>query len=310
MLAPMAGITDYPFRQVARESGCGLTVTEMVSADGLVRKGVSLLKVVKGEHPISVQLFGSNPEVLSEAAALAEASGADIIDLNLGCPAKQVIKVGAGVALMRSPERLQAILRKMRKRVSCGLTVKIRSGWSKSEMNAVEIARLAEDCGIDAIAVHPRTKDQGFRGKADWNVISEVKRAVRVPVIGNGDVTSCQLIRKMVEETGCDGVMIGRGALGNPWVFSEGPSDPMERRSALLGERRRVTIRRHLSLIRSYYEEREVSFQIRKHLYWYTKGLPNCAAFHARLSSLKEVEELTEAVDSYFDSLMRRGPCH
>ncbi|MCX8117143.1 MAG: tRNA dihydrouridine synthase DusB [Desulfobacterota bacterium] len=308
VLAPMAGITDYPFRQVAREMGCGLTVTEMVSADGLVRKGPSFLKRVRGEHPLLVQLFGSNPEVLAEAAAMAEAMGADGIDLNMGCPAKQVIQAEAGVALMRSPEKVRRILQSMRKRICGVLTVKIRSGWSEEEQNAVEIARIAEDCGVDAITVHPRTRTQGFRGKADWTVIEAVKRTVRIPVIGNGDVKSHSLIRKMVDETGCDGVMIGRGALGNPWIFHEGSSDSGEGKSPLPFETRRLTLLRHLSLIEDYYEEREVAFQMRKHLIWYTKGLPHCTIFHARLFALKEKEQVREAADSYFDSLLRRGP--
>ncbi len=309
ILAPMAGITDYPFRQLAREMGCGLTVTEMVSADGLLRKGEAFLKVVKGEHPVSVQLFGSNPEVLAEAAARAEAFGADAIDLNMGCPAKQVVMSGAGVDLMRAPKKVEAILRAMRKRVSCLLTVKIRSGWNDEEINAVEISKLAEGCGIDAITVHPRTRVQGFRGRADWRVIAAVKEAVRIPVIGNGDVNSPFLIKKIVEETGCDGVMIGRGALGNPWIFSQNLSGPSEKRAFVPLKERREVIFHHFSLIESHYEAKDVASQMRKHLYWYTKGLPNCTPFHAKLSSLKRREELTEAFDSYFDSIQRREPC-
>lgn len=310
VLAPMAGITDYPFRQMAREMGCGLTVTEMVSADGLLRKGEALLKVVQGEHPVSVQLFGSRPEVLSEAAARAQAFGADAIDLNMGCPAKQVVEAGAGADLMRYPDKVKAILTAMRKRISCPLTVKIRSGWNEEEINAVEISRLAEGCGVDVITVHPRTKVQGFRGRADWRVIAAVKKAVRIPVIGNGDVHSPCLIRKIIEETGCDGVMIGRGALGNPWIFSQNLSGHPEKGSLVSLKERREVIHRHFSLIESHYEAKKVISQMRKHLYWYTKGLPNCAAFHAKLSSLKGREELSEAFDSYFDSIQRREPCH
>ncbi len=309
IMAPMAGITDYPFRQLAREMGCGLAVTEMVSAEGLLRKGESFLKMVEGEHPVSVQLFGSKPEVLAEAAAKAEAMGADAVDLNMGCPAKQVVKTGAGADLMHSPEKVESILLLMRKKIACPLTVKIRSGWDEKEINAVEIARLAEGCGIDAITVHPRTRTQGFRGKADWSVIAEVKKAVRIPVIGNGDVNRSFLIKKMMEETGCDGVMIGRGALGNPWIFSETQSEHPEKRPAISLQKRREVIHRHLSLILSFYEERQLTSQIRKHLYWYTKGLPNCAAFHARLSSLRGKEKLLQALYSYFDSIERREPC-
>lgn len=308
-LAPMAGITDYPFRQLAREHGCGLPFTEMVSAEGLLRKGESFLKMVEGEHPISVQLFGSKPEALAEAAAKAEAFGADAIDLNMGCPAKQVVKAGAGADLMRDPEKAERILMGMRKRVTCALTVKIRSGWDETQINAVEISKLAENCGIDAITVHPRTRIQGFRGRADWSVIAAVKRAVRIPVIGNGDVNRPFLIKKMLEETGCDGVMIGRGALGNPWVFSVNHSEHSASGPVIPLEERRQVIGRHISLIQNYYEERHLTSQIRKHLYWYTKGLPNCAAFHAQLSSLKKKEKLLQTFYSYFDSIQRREPC-
>lgn len=309
ILAPMAGITDYPFRQLAREMGCGLTVTEMVSADGLLRKGESFLKVVEGESPISIQLFGSKTDVLAEAAAMAETSGANAIDLNMGCPAKQVVKAGAGAVLMRDREKVEAILKAMRKKISCPLTVKIRSGWDEKEINAVEIAKLSEDCGVDAITVHPRTRAQGFRGKADWSVIAAVKKAVRIPVIGNGDVNTPLLIKKMFEETGCDAVMIGRGALGNPWIFNQNPSLPPEKGFPILVEERKEVIHRHLSLIQSYYGEKKVVSQIRKYLYWYTKGFPNSAAFHAQLSSLKGKENLIQTCDSYFESIQRRGRC-
>jgi len=300
-LAPMAGITDFPFRQLAREHGCGLTFTEMVSAEGFLRKGEGFLRMVKGEHPVSVQLFGSKPEILAEAGAKAEAMGADAIDLNMGCPAKQVIKTGAGVDLMRFPKKVEEILIAMRKKVPCPLTVKIRSGWDEKQINAVDIAKIAEGCGVDCVTVHPRTKEQAFKGRADWNVISEVKKSVRIPVIGNGDVTTPSLIRKMFDESGCDGVMIGRGALGNPWIFSV--------RSLGSPEERRQMIHHHFSLIQNHYGEGNAAHQIRKHLYWYTKGLPNCAVFHSKLSSLKRTERLFEAIHLYFESIQRRDEC-
>ena len=216
VLAPMSGISDYPFRRIAKEHGCSLVFTEMVSAEGLLRKGKSFLKIGENEHPVSVQLFGSKPGILAEAAQMAESLGADAIDINMGCPAKQVVEAGAGVNLMRFPEKVKEILTKVRKEVKSPLTIKIRSGWDGEHINAVEISRIAEDCGVNAISIHPRTKVQGFRGRADWDLIRELKRATRLPVIGNGDVTNSFLAETMIEETGCDGVMIGRGALGIP----------------------------------------------------------------------------------------------
>lgn len=310
LLAPMAGITDYPFRQLAREMGCGLVFTEMVSAEGFLRKGESFLKMVKGEHPVSIQLFGSKPDVLAEAASKAEAMGADAIDLNMGCPARQVVKTGAGAALMRLPEKVKEILLAMRKSISCPLTIKIRSGWNENQINAVEISRLAEGCGVDAIILHPRTKEQAFRGYAEWRLISEVKQAVGIPVIGNGDVKTPSSIQKMFEETGCDGVMIGRAALGNPWIFSRWPLSPQKKDVIVSLKERAKVINRHLLLIKSYYGERFSTFQIRKHLYWYTKGLPNCASFHSTLSGLKGMEALLEAFHLYFESIQRRDQWH
>jgi len=309
VLAPMSGITDYPFRQLAREMGCGLVFTEMVSAEGLLRKGEALLKIEKDDHPVSVQFFGSNPAVLAEVAARTEALGADTIDLNMGCPAKQVVKTGAGVDLMHFPAKVGWILDEMRKKVKIPLTIKIRSGWGEKHINAVEISKIAQDCGVNAIFLHPRTKLQGFRGRADWNLIGEVKESVHIPVIGNGDVTTPFLAKRMMEETGCDGVMIGRGALGNPWIFSAKNSGLLEKEPAIsLGERRRM-IDRHFSLVQGHYGEKCAVIKIRKHIYWYTKGLPCCASFHSKLSSLKEKETLFGAIQSYFDFIERRSSC-
>jgi nifR3 family TIM-barrel protein len=307
----MAGITDYPFRRIARDKGCSLTFTWMISAEGLLRKGKSFLRIEKDEHPVAVQLFGSNPEVLAEAAKRAEEVGADAIDINMGCPVRQVVETGAGADLMRFPEKVKGILVKVRKEVKVPLTIKIRSGWDKDHINAVGISKIAEGCGVDAISLHPRTKHQGFHGRADWHLIGEVKRAVNIPVIGNGDVTTPFLAKRMMEETGCDGVMIGRGALGNPWIFHQESSDFSAERSTLLPllEERQRVIEYHFVLLQYRYGEKEAMKKIRKHIAWYTKGLPSSASFRLKLFGLKEKDALFEAIKFYFDFIEKRDPC-
>jgi len=309
ILAPMSGITDYPLRQIAKEHGCSLVFTEMVSAEGLLRKGKPFLKIVEEEHPVSVQLFGSNPEILAEAAQTAESMGADAIDINMGCPAKQVVGPGAGVDLMRFPEKVEEILTKVRRAVRSPLTVKIRSGWDGEHINAAEISRIAEGCGVDALSIHPRTRVQRFGGRADWDLIGKVKRTLRIPVIGNGDVTTPFLAKKMLEETGCDGVMIGRGALGNPWIFRLADAQSGEEERTVPLEERQSVIRHHFALAKKYYGERWAARKFQRHVYWYTKGFPGCASFHSRLSGLKEEHALLEAVHSYFDFVQRRTSC-
>ena len=235
------------------------------------------------EHPISVQLSGSNPDSLARAAEMAEEAGADAIDINMGCPSRKVTDTGAGADLMRFPAKVEAILKEVRKRIRCPLTIKIRSGWDADQVNAIEISRIAEDCGVDAVTVHPRTRAQWFHGKADWRLIGEVKRAIRIPVIGNGDVTTPTLVKKMFEETGCDGVMIGKGALGNPWIFDPRNRWAIEEGMAIfpsLEERKRV-IERHYALLQSYYGDQEAVKEVRRHVVWYTKGLPKSASFRS-----------------------------
>jgi len=306
-LAPMAGITDYPFRRLAKEHGCGLTFTEMVSADGLIRKN-TLLRIEGDERPVSVQLFGSNSQVLTEAAGIAEAAGADAVDINMGCPAEQVAKTGAGAELMRSPEKVKKILLEVRRVIKIPLTIKIRSGWDQDQINAVEISKMAEGCGIDAITLHPRTRVQRFRGRADWNLIGEVKKAVHIPVIGNGDVTSLALAKKMREDTGCDAVMIGKGALGNPWIFNPEDSEHPKERSALWppAEERRKVIDRHYSLLQYFYGEERALREIRRHVVWYSRGLPSSALFRGTVMGIQNKEALFEAITAYFNETGRK----
>jgi tRNA-dihydrouridine synthase B len=224
ILAPMAGITDLSFRRIAKSLGADLVTSEMVSAEGIVRKNAStrlLLHSHPEEKPLAIQLFGSDPSVISEAARMVAGEGAEIIDLNMGCPVPKVLGQGAGAQLIRQPEKVAQIVDAVRRAVSIPLTVKTRSGWNKSQINILEVARVAEDAGADAITIHPRTAKQGFSGKADWYLIGKVKQAVNIPVIGNGDVTRPEEVEEMKQLTGCNGVMIGRGAMGNPWIFKQ-----------------------------------------------------------------------------------------
>ena len=222
-LAPMAGITDLPFRLICRRLGCGMTVSEMVSAKGLLYKNVKtteMLRIDDGERPTAIQLFGSVPAELAEAARMVEASGADMIDLNMGCPVPKIVNNGEGSALMKNPQLAHDILAAMVKAVKIPVTVKFRAGWDDANRNAVEVARAVEAAGVSAVAVHGRTRQQFYEGKADWSIIADVKQAVKVPVFGNGDIFTVADGLRMLEQTGCDGLMIGRGADGNPWLFT------------------------------------------------------------------------------------------
>ena len=223
VLAPLAGITNLPFRLLAKEAGCGMVCSEMISANGLIhqsKKTLQLMDSALREKPLSVQIFGSKPEVMAEAAKIIEMAGADILDINFGCSVKKVVKTGAGVGLMRTPDVAASVITAVRKAVRIPVTIKIRSGWVGSGEQALEIARIAETCGADAISIHPRTATQGFGGSADWSLIKKVKMQASIPVIGNGDITCAEDAVRMLETTGCDGVMVGRAAIGNPSIFS------------------------------------------------------------------------------------------
>ena len=223
-LAPMAGISDLPYRVICRRFGCGLTVSEMVSAKGLLYKNektFAMLQIDEAERPTAIQLFGSVPEELAEAARIVEAQGADIIDFNMGCPVPKVVNNGEGSALMKTPELAGKILEAMVRAVRIPVTVKLRAGWDEEHRNAVEIAKIAEASGVAAVAVHGRTRNQFYMGKADWEIIRRVKAAVRIPVFGNGDIFAMEDGLRMFKETNCDGVMLARGAYGNPWLFTQ-----------------------------------------------------------------------------------------
>lgn len=355
-LAPMAGITNLPFRTIVRRCGCQLAFTEMVSVNGLVRGAERTCRYLDGaseDRPLGVQIFGAEAEIMAAGARIATDRGADLIDINMGCPVKKVVRAGAGSALLKDPAKVGRIVSAVRRATSLPLTVKIRAGWRRSVVNAIEIARIAEAEGADAVIVHPRTADQGFSGRADWSIIRAVKDALGIPVIGNGDIRRAADVGRMMTATACDGVMIGRAALGNPWIFqeiidgwpvlrqqgslgearvdvgrmvsasiSEDVGDPTvnsaTRESLLVLEQsdvavnrrlpvsfieRERVIREHLDLERRYTVPKIGVQNFRKHILWYTKGLPGSASFRQRLSELKDVETLLVALGIYFCQL-------
>jgi nifR3 family TIM-barrel protein len=274
----MAGITNPPFRLIAKECGSALTTSEEIAAVGLCignARTLQLLDFYPQERPIAMQLLGSEPSTLAEAARILEDRAADIVDLNMGCPVPKIVRKGEGAALMQNPQQAALIFRAMRKAVGIPLTIKIRCGWDDAHKNAAEIAHIAESEGVDAITVHPRTRAQQFGGKARWEVIGEVVEAVSIPVTGNGDVLSLAGARSMISATGCQSVMIGRGALGQPWIFDES----FERLSPeAQHEHKSRVINRHADLIEAGMPERLALIQLKKHLAWYTSGLDGSAA--------------------------------
>ena len=305
ILAPMAGVTDLPFRLLCREQGAGLICMEMVSDKAILyinKNTEELMEIHPQEKPVSLQLFGSEPDILSEMAKRIEEKPFDILDLNMGCPVPKVVNNGEGSALMKNPKLVEQILTGLVKAVQKPVTVKIRKGFDESCVNAVEIAKIAESCGVAAVAVHGRTRQQYYSGKADWDIIASVKDAVKIPVIGNGDVDSPQAAAAMLAHTGCDGVMIGRAAQGNPWIFREVVSflETGELLSKPLAKEKKELILRHASLQLKVKGEYTAVREMRKHLAWYTVGMPHSARFRQTINTIESMEELIAAVDTIF----------
>lgn len=303
ILAPMAGVTDLPFRLLCSEQGAGMTGMEMVSAKAILygnKNTEGLLAIHPQEGPVSLQLFGSDPKIISEMAARIEERPFAVLDLNMGCPVPKIVNNGEGSALMREPKLAGEIIAATVKAVKKPVTVKIRKGFDEAHVNAVEIAKIAEDAGAAAIAVHGRTREQFYSGRADWEIIAKVKEAVSIPVIGNGDVTDGESARRMLSETGCDGVMIGRGARGNPWLFGEIAAFLEDGRilPAPSMEEKKKMILRHAALQLEIKGEYTGVREMRKHLSWYTAGLPNSARLRGQVNLAERFEQIEGLVES------------
>ena len=297
ILGPMAGVTDLPFRLLCREQGAGLLCMEMISAKGILynnKNTESLLQIHPDEMPVSLQLFGSDPKIVSEMAKRIEERPFSILDINMGCPVPKIVRNGEGSALMKNPKLVYELVSATVKAIQKPVTVKIRKGFDDEHVNAVEIAKIIEEAGASAVAVHGRTREQYYSGKADWDIIRQVKEAVHIPVIGNGDVTSGEKAVAMQEQTGCDGVMIARGAQGNPWIFSEliayEKTGEMPKRPDV--DEIRQMMLRHARLQLQYKGDYTGIREMRKHVAWYTKGLHNAARLRDDINSVESYEEL------------------
>ncbi len=307
ILAPMAGVTDLPFRLLCKEQGAGLICMEMVSAKAIYynnKNTEELMEIHPDERPVSLQLFGSDADIISEMAKRIEERPFAILDINMGCPVPKVVNNGEGSALMKNPKLVEEILSKLVKATSKPVTVKIRKGFNEENVNAVEIAKIAESCGVAAVAVHGRTREQYYSGKADWDIIRQVKETVKIPVIGNGDVVDALSAKALQEQTGCDGIMIGRAAQGNPWIFHEVTTflETGEIPAKPTPEQVREVIIRHAKLQLQYKGEYTGVREMRKHLSWYTTGYPNSARFRQMINTMESMDELIKSVEEIFQN--------
>ncbi|MEL1035908.1 tRNA dihydrouridine synthase DusB [Clostridioides difficile] len=305
-LSPMAGVTDLPFRLICKEQGCGLLYTEMINGKALCyddENTKKMLKIEEEEHPVAVQIFGSEPEFMGRAAEIMNDYSNEILDINMGCPAPKVVKNGDGSALMKNPKLAEEVLRAVVKNSKKPVTLKIRKGWDDNSVNAVEIAKIAEDCGISALAIHGRTREQFYTGKADWDIIAEIKKNLSIPVIGNGDVFTIEDSINMLDKTGCDAIMIGRGAQGNPWIFrrinhymNTGEILP----EPTLNEKISTAIK-HLKLAVEEHGEYVAVREMRKHIAWYLKGLRNSAKLRDEINKIEDYQEVVSKLEYYME---------
>lgn len=310
ILGPMAGVTDLPFRVLCARQGAGLVCMEMVSAKGLFYRNkntASMLETDESEHPVSLQFFGSDPDIMAEMAKKIEGLPFDILDINMGCPVPKVVSNGEGSALMKNPALAGKIIEKMASAIRKPVTVKIRKGFDDAHVNAVELAHIAQECGAAAVAVHGRTREQYYSGKADWDIIRQVKEAVSIPVIGNGDIRCAEDVLRMKEQTGCDGVMIARGAQGNPWIFSQIQHFLNTGEQAKMPTVRLVAdmVLEHARMMLEYKGTYTGIREMRKHAAWYTAGFKNAAKLRRKLNEVEtygQLEELMERFAAYTDT--------
>jgi len=304
ILAPMAGVCDLPFRILAKKMGCALVVSEMVSSNGLLYKNehtYKMLTVDDAERPIAIQIFGSDPVKMAQAASIVEQAGADIIDINMGCPAPKIVKSGEGSALMKTPELAYRIIAAVVAAVQIPVTVKMRQGWDASSVNAPVIAKLAEQAGAAAVVVHGRTREQFYSGAVDLDIIKRVKECVAIPVIGNGDIHVPEDVCKMMEFTGCDGVMVGRAAQGNPWIFAQINHylDTGNKLPLPTGQEKIALLKEHLELVLQYKGEYIGIREMRKHAAWYTKGMPKSAELRCQFNQAETKAAFLEVIDKF-----------
>jgi tRNA-dihydrouridine synthase B len=303
VFAPLAGFSNLPLRLLAKEAGCALVCSEMISAKGLEQDSGKTLRLMDStplEKPLSVQIFGAEPSVMAEAAAIVEARGADIVDINFGCSVKKILKSGSGSALMKQPVLASEILRAVRKAVAIPLTVKIRSGWDNTGDQAERIARIAQDSGVDALTLHPRTAGQGFSGRADWSLIRRIKSLLDIPVIGSGDIVYPEDALRMIRETGCDGIMIGRAAIGSPWIFSQVLALLRNETPPVINARIRFSAMiRYLDASFTYLDDKPAALMMRSRLGWFVKGLRDAGKFRQSIKHIASREEAMEIILAY-----------